>query len=176
MTLWTAAHQAPLSFTLSQGLLKFVFIESVMPSNHLLYHRLLLPSIFPSIKVFANESALCKHFLLPILGLSRKNKASLQNFLVTYAHRDQQNGFTGTVARDFCSIIYSCLASSTEIPYFLPKELWMRVMSTWWCLCISPSQGHPCFRSLRLWGACRSTPCLMKSRDPSQSGAPGRYS
>ena len=60
-TPWTAAHQASLSFTISWSLLKVMSIESVMPSNHLiLYHPLLLlPSIFPSIRVFSNESALC---------------------------------------------------------------------------------------------------------------------
>jgi len=59
-TPWTAAHQASLSITNSQNLLKLMSIESVMPSNHLiLYHPLLLlPSIFPSIRVFSNESAL----------------------------------------------------------------------------------------------------------------------
>ena len=56
---WTAAHQASLSITNSPSLLKLMSIESVMPSNHLiLCHRLLLPSIFPSIRVFSNESAL----------------------------------------------------------------------------------------------------------------------
>ena len=56
---WTAAHQASLSITNSQSLLKFVSIESVMPSNHLiLCPPLLLPSIFPSIRDFSNESAL----------------------------------------------------------------------------------------------------------------------
>ena len=62
MTPWTAAHQAPLSFTISQALLKFISIKSVIPSNHLaLCHPLLLlPSIFPSIRVFSNELAL--HF------------------------------------------------------------------------------------------------------------------
>ena len=55
----TAAHQASLSFTVSQRLLRFMSIESVMLSNHLiLYHPLLLPSVFPSIRVFSNESAL----------------------------------------------------------------------------------------------------------------------
>ena len=55
-----AAHQASLSITNSQSLLKLMSIESVMPSNHLiLCHPLLLPSIFPSIGVFANESTLC---------------------------------------------------------------------------------------------------------------------
>ena len=60
-TPWTAACQAFLSFTISQSLLKFTSIESVMPSNHLIlcHHLLLLPSIFPSIRVFAKETALC---------------------------------------------------------------------------------------------------------------------
>jgi len=59
VTPWTAALQASLSFTISQSLLKLMSIESVMPSNHLvLCHPLLLPSIFPSIRVFSNESAL----------------------------------------------------------------------------------------------------------------------
>ena len=60
-TPWTAAHQASLSITNSRSLLKFMSIESVMPSNQLiLYHPLLLlPSIFPSIRVFSNESVLC---------------------------------------------------------------------------------------------------------------------
>ena len=59
-TPWTAALQASLSFTISQSLLKLMSIESVMPSNHLvLCHPLLLPSIFPSIRDFSNESALC---------------------------------------------------------------------------------------------------------------------
>ena len=60
MTPWTAAHQASLSITNSQSLLKLMSIESVMPSNHLiLCHPLLLPpSMFPSIRVFSNESLL----------------------------------------------------------------------------------------------------------------------
>ena len=59
---WTAACQASLSITNSQSVLKLISIESVIPSNHLiLCHRplLLLPSIFPSIRVFSNESVLC---------------------------------------------------------------------------------------------------------------------
>ena len=60
-TPWTAACQASLSFTISRSLLIFMSIELVMVSNHLiLYHPLLLlPSIFPSIRVFSNDSALC---------------------------------------------------------------------------------------------------------------------
>ena len=59
-TPWTAAHQASLSITNSRSLPKLMSIESVMPSNHLILccPLLLLPSIFPSIRVFSNESAL----------------------------------------------------------------------------------------------------------------------
>ena len=59
-TPWTEALQAPLSFTISQSLLKLMSIGSVMSSNHHVFcHPLfLLPSIFPSIRVFSNESAL----------------------------------------------------------------------------------------------------------------------
>ena len=60
VTPWTAGSQVPLSFTISGSLLKLISIESVMPSNHLILCRplLLLPSIFPSITVFSNMSAL----------------------------------------------------------------------------------------------------------------------
>ena len=60
VTPWTAARQTSLSFTTSQSLLKLMSIESVMPSNHLILCRplLLLSSIFPSIRVFSNESVL----------------------------------------------------------------------------------------------------------------------
>ena len=61
MTPCLATHQSSLSFTISQSLPKFMSIESVMLSSHLiLYHPLLLlPSIFPSIGIFSNKSALC---------------------------------------------------------------------------------------------------------------------
>ena len=61
VTPWTAACQASLSITNSRSLLKLMSIESVMASNHLILSRplLLLPSIFPSIRVFSNKSALC---------------------------------------------------------------------------------------------------------------------
>ena len=58
VTPWTVAHQASMSFTISQSMLKLMFIESVMPSNHLIfcYPILLIPSIFPS--VLSDESVL----------------------------------------------------------------------------------------------------------------------
>ena len=60
MTPWTAAHQASPSITNSRSLLKLMSIKSVKPFNHLILHHpfLLLPSVFPSIRVFYNESAL----------------------------------------------------------------------------------------------------------------------
>ena len=58
VTLWTTACQASLSFTISWCLLKLISIELMIPSNHLV----LLPLIFPSIRVFSNESALCSRW------------------------------------------------------------------------------------------------------------------
>ena len=60
VTPWTAAHQASLSFTLSRSTFKLMTFESMMPSKHLILccPLLLLPSVFPSIMVFSNESAL----------------------------------------------------------------------------------------------------------------------
>ena len=60
VTPWTAACQVSLSFTISQSLLKLTSIELMMPSNYLILHHplLFLPSIFPSIRVFSNESIL----------------------------------------------------------------------------------------------------------------------
>ena len=60
VTLWTATHQASLTITNNRSLLKLMSIESVMPSSHLILCRsLLLPSIFPSIRIFYNELVLC---------------------------------------------------------------------------------------------------------------------
>ena len=63
-TPWTAAHQASLSLATSQSLLKLMSIKLVMSSNHLIlcYPLLLLPSIFPSIRVFSSESVLCNRW------------------------------------------------------------------------------------------------------------------
>ena len=60
VTPWTAAHQAPLSSIISQSLLKFMSIELIMPFIYLIlcFSLLLLPSVFPSIRVFSNKLAL----------------------------------------------------------------------------------------------------------------------
>ena len=69
-TSWTAAHLSSLSFTVSQSLLKFMSFELVMLSNRLIlcHPLLLLPSVFPSIRVFSNESAL--HVMWESIGAS----------------------------------------------------------------------------------------------------------
>ena len=76
---WTAARQAPQSFTISWTLLKLMCVESVMPSNHLIlcHLLLLLPSIFPSIKVFSNELALRINW--PKIGASASASVLLMN-------------------------------------------------------------------------------------------------
>ena len=67
VTPWTATRQPSLSITNSRNLLKLMSIESVMPSNHLILCRPLLlpPSIFPSVRVFSNESVLCDWYSDP---------------------------------------------------------------------------------------------------------------
>ena len=61
---WTATRQASLSITNCRSLLKLMIIESVMPSNHFILcpHLFLLPSIFPRVRVFSNESVLCNRW------------------------------------------------------------------------------------------------------------------
>ena len=77
VTPWTAPLQASLSFTISQSLLKLMSIESVMPSNHLVlcHPLLLLPSIFPSIRVFSSESVL-SHQVVKVLELQFQHQSS----------------------------------------------------------------------------------------------------
>ena len=84
---WTTAHQAPLSITNSRNLLKIMSIKSVMPSNHLILccPLFLPPSIFPSISVFSNESALRNPFMLYHNDLKYFLKGCLE-LLVYFPH------------------------------------------------------------------------------------------
>ena len=86
-TPWTAARQASLSITNSHSLLKLMSIESVMPSNHLiLYHPLfLLPSIFPSIRVFLNESVL-SHQMAKVFGFQHQQHTTIQDYRNGISH------------------------------------------------------------------------------------------
>ena len=78
--LWTASHQSSLSFTISRSLLKLMSIEAVRPSNHLIFCHplLLLPSIFPSIRVFSNESASGGHH--PFASGGQRVRVSISGF------------------------------------------------------------------------------------------------
>ena len=85
VTPWTAAHQASLSFTISQSLLKFTFTESVMLFNHLiLCCPPLLTSIFLSFKVFPDESALCLHQVAKVLKLQLQHQSFQWIFRVDF--------------------------------------------------------------------------------------------
>ena len=81
---WTAACQASLSITNSWSLFKLMSIKSVMPSNHLILScpLLLLPSVFPSIRVFSKESVLCIRW--PNIGVSASASVLPMNILVSF--------------------------------------------------------------------------------------------
>ena len=89
-TLWTAARQASLSITNSQSFLKLMSIKSVMPYNHLILFRplLLLPSIFPTIRVFSNDSVLCirwpKYWRLSFSGSPSSEDTELISFRIDW--------------------------------------------------------------------------------------------
>ena len=113
----TTAHQASLSFTISLSLLKLMSIESVMPSNHLIlcHPLLLLPSIFPHIKVFSNELAL--HIRWPkywssSFSISLSNEYSgLISFGIDWLNvLTVQGTFKSSPTPQFKSISYSVLS------------------------------------------------------------------
>ena len=93
VTPWTAACQAALSITNSRSLLQLMSIELVMPSNHLIlcHPLLLLPSIFPSIRVFSNESALPKYQSFSISMSPSNEHSGLMSFRMHWfdLHADQ---------------------------------------------------------------------------------------
>ena len=93
VTLWTAACQSSLFITNSRSLLKFMAIESVMPSNHLiLCHPLLLPSISPSIGVFSNESVL--HIRWPKRFSFSSGLISFRGNLISLQSKGLSRGFS----------------------------------------------------------------------------------
>ena len=83
-TPWTAACQASLSITNSQSLLRLMPIESVMPSNHLILCPLLLPSVFPSIRVFSNEAGL--HIRWPMYWIQLQHQSFSFNISPSNEH------------------------------------------------------------------------------------------
>ena len=111
---WAGALQASLFFTISQSLLKLMSIKSVMPSNHLILccPLLLLPSIFPSIKVFSNESVLC----------IRCPKYGSFSFSIS-----PSNEYSGLIS--FRIDWFDCLAKPLSFPHCSPAMLTL-------CLCL----------------------------------------
>ena len=112
MTPWTAARQASLSVTNSQSSLKLMPIESVMPSNHLiLYCPLLLPSIFPNIRVFSNESVL--HIRWQSLDASMSLQLTLFHSFLWLSY------FPLCVCVCVCKYIYVCVCVCVSLSQLL---------------------------------------------------------
>ena len=122
-TPWTVARQASLSITNSQSPPKPTSIESVMPSNHLILHRLLLllPSIFPSIRVFSNESVSWSHQVVKVLEFQLQHQSFqwifktdfLYNGLVgsPFRPKDSQESFATPQFKSISSLAFTFLYS-----------------------------------------------------------------
>ena len=131
MTPWTAVFQASLSITNSQSLLKLMSIESVMPSNHLIFCRPLLlpPSIFPSIRVFPNESVL--HIRWPKYWSFSLNISPSNEYSGLISFRMDWLDFL-TVQRTFKSLLqcHSSKASILQCSAFFMVQLSHPYMTT----------------------------------------------
>ena len=150
VTPWTTAHQASLCFTIFRNLLKLMSIDLVMTSNHLiLCHSLLLPSIFPSIKVLSNESAI--HISWPkywsfSFSVSLSNEYSgLISFKIDWfdllaiqrALKSLLQYHTLKVSIFQCSAFFYS-PTLTSIHDYWKKQLWLYGrLSAKWCLCFS---------------------------------------
>ena len=106
VTPWTAALKASLSVTNSQSLLKLMSIKSVIPSNHLIlcHPLLLLPSVFPTIRVFSNESALCKDIVELLFGPA-------PNIINKKSKTHRKEGFYSRLPRQVMTEIYLTLTA-----------------------------------------------------------------
>ena len=116
VTPWTVARQASLSFTMSRSFLRLMSFESVMPSNHLIFcHPLLLFSIFPSIRVYSNESFL--HIMWPkycSLRFSISPSNELLGLVGTpYSPRDSKESSPTPQFKTINSLLLSFLYSPT---------------------------------------------------------------
>ena len=128
-TPWMAVCQASLSITNSQRLLKLISIESMRPSNHLIlcHPLLLLPSIFPSIRVFSNESALCirwpKYWSFSFSISSSNEYSGLISFRLDWldgspcSPRDSQESSLTPQFKSINSSVLSLLYSQFQHPY-----------------------------------------------------------
>ena len=118
---WTAASQAPLSFTVSQSLLKVMSIESAMLSNHLILccPPLLLPSICPSIRVFSSESALCirwpKYWSFQLHHQSFQLYSRLISFRMDWFDLLAVQGTLKSLLQHHSSVQFNCLVVSDTL-------------------------------------------------------------
>ena len=130
-TPWTAGCQASPSITNSLSLPKLMSIESVMPSNHLIlcYPLLLLPSIFPNIRVFSNESVLCirwpKHWSFSF-NIRPSNETQIWSPLgwrrrTPWSPRDSQESSPTPQFKSMNSLALSSLYSNSQIHTWLPE-------------------------------------------------------
>ena len=122
-TPWTTAHQASLSITNSWSLLKVMSIESVTPSNHLIlcHPLLLLPSVFPSIRIFSNEFVLhirCPKYWSFSFSLSPSNEYSVLIFF--WVDWLDLLAVQGTLK---CLLQQECWKASIECSEYTPKIL-----------------------------------------------------
>ena len=123
---WTAACQASLSFTIPQSLLKLLSIELVMPSNHLILccSRLLLPSIFPSIRVFSSESAL--HIRWPEYWSFSFSISPSVNILVWFPL-----GLVSLLSKGFSRVFSSTSINSSALSFLYGTILTFVALTTW---------------------------------------------
>ena len=139
---WTAAHQASLSITNSQSLLRLMSFKSVMPSNHLiLWHPLLLlPSVIPSIRLFSNKSALCfGHFGGQSIGVSALASVlpiNIQDWfplaltdLIFLQSNDSQENSLAPQFKSFNSLLLSLLYGPTLTS---EHDYWKNIAWTIW--------------------------------------------
>ena len=149
-TLWTTACQASLSFTISWSLLRFINTELVMPANHFIHclPLLLLPSIFPSIRIFSNESAF--HIRWPkywsfSFSISPSNEYSgLISFRMDWIDFLTVQGTLKSLLQHYnskASIHWHSAFFMVQLShlYLLVKpKLWLYTpLSAKWCLCFS---------------------------------------
>ena len=120
-TPWIAARQASLSITNSQSSLKLTSIESVMPSNHLILccPLLLLPSIFPGIRIFFNESTLCirwtKYWSFSFRISPSSEYSGFISFRIDWFDFWQSKGLSRVFSKSISSSALSCLYGSYSL-------------------------------------------------------------
>ena len=129
-TPWTAAHQASLSITNPRSLLKLMSVELVMPSRPLiLCCPLLLPSVFPRIKVFSNAGALSPLFSSSILGAYRPFSVLPFCLLILFLGFSRQEYWSGSPSPPPVDHILSDLSTATRARWVAPQGTAHRYMS-----------------------------------------------